>query len=74
MDEPEQFWQPDFKINYNFAAKHQLIGHWGPYDSDLLEWRIANQPGIAELSRIREGEESAYRSSGDLDDFEHNGE
>ncbi len=46
MDEPEHFWQPDIKLNYNFGSNHQLIGHWGLYDSDLLEWRIANQPEL----------------------------
>lgn len=46
MNEPEHFWQPDIKLNYNINSRHQLIGHWGLYDSDLLEWRIANQPEL----------------------------
>jgi hypothetical protein len=46
MPEPENFWQPDIKLNYNINSKHQLIGHWGLYDSDLLEWQIANQPEL----------------------------
>ena len=46
MNEPENFWQPDIKLNYNLSRNHQLIGHWGLYDSDLLEWRIANQPEL----------------------------
>jgi len=46
LNEPENFWQPDIKLNYNLSAKHQLSGHWGLYDSDLLEWNIANQPEL----------------------------
>ncbi len=46
LDEPENFWQPDFKLSYALAKNHQLIGHWGLYDSDLLEWAIANRPEL----------------------------
>lgn len=46
LAEPEHFWQPDAKISWALSPNHQLTGSWGLYDSDLLEWRIANSPEL----------------------------
>ena len=46
LEEPEHFWQPDVKINYQMNDSHGLMFSWGYYNSDLLEWRIAGRPEL----------------------------
>ncbi|MBI4475335.1 MAG: carboxypeptidase regulatory-like domain-containing protein [Acidobacteria bacterium] len=46
LEEPEHFWQLDGKVSWTLSTNHQLMGSYGIYDSDLLEWRIAGQPEL----------------------------
>lgn len=46
LPEPDNFYQPNAKINYNPSDKHQIIGSWNYYNDSALEWIIAGSPQV----------------------------
>lgn len=46
IPEPFHFWQVNWKLNYNFSDKHQLVGSYNFYSDKRLEWNIAGNPEV----------------------------
>jgi len=46
LPEPDNFYQPNAKINYNVSDKHQIVGSWNYYNDQALEWIIAGSPQV----------------------------
>lgn len=44
LSEPDNFWSPNGKINYNISQKHQVSGSYTLFQEHLNEWNYAGNP------------------------------
>jgi len=44
LSEPDNYWSPNAKINYNVSPKHQIIGSYILFQENLNEWAYAGSP------------------------------